>query len=529
MAALLRNVPRLPGMKVRWQHLMFPDSCLASSTSAGIHLSYSSWEYELPWSSAMEEQGAKKLLQRVQESRKEYQQKVDLNDALMVLVKDYLTSNHKEAFALQSASQFWTRDDQEDASDSNKDIKTTAAKVQTADTTPAIAINDTLFELVNLNGFKPVDLPQETVPLAEGVVVRPQYHKEETYRSRVRQKKAPRMWARSEPKKGQSALPTSSSVMSSAQPRKDDLPELVEEDIKLYRIIENSLDDFLQAKYQAFRTSVAKVEAKIDDTVGAWVPSLRRQDDAEKKRKQAELEDEMNSEASECLLFLDRNEIIWVTNMDKPKLRLLALSDHHNYGLKVSSWLISISLVVFGAVPLAYRSYNFTYEYPGLSQTLAASVVVTIAYGIWSTQSMAVTRQSRVVSNAIAHRIYARNNAVLWALQWGAVERVTDALLMYYFHCQNDTRQRLRLRPSSSSKPLLAVTKGSGQKESEKLQLPSTSIDVIALARDIGLVQEEGTADSKDAMSGSGGRKRVAVPIENAIIAVQEYHKKMKR
>mmetsp|Transcript_38366 Transcript_38366/g.92803 ORF Transcript_38366/g.92803 Transcript_38366/m.92803 type:complete len:544 (-) Transcript_38366:355-1986(-) len=543
MATLLRCAARLQGAKGHCRPVLSPVSCLASTlTSSRTSVSgrsqhpYSSWDYELPWASADSEKKGQPLFQR---SRKEHQQKLDLQDTLMILVKDYLQTNHKEAFSIQSASQFWKK---ESSAKKGQDRKDSAqqGQLQTKDdeSTQTIAIHDALMELAKLNGFNPVNLPREPVPLAEGVVVRPQYHKEESYRDRVRQTvPSPLMWARSELKTGQSPLPSSSSVMSSAQPRQDDLPELVEKDIKLYRIIEKSVDDFLKDKYQAFQAKVRAFETKLQDTVNSVVPSLQRQDAASSKSKKAELEDSNNVDSPESLLFLDRNEIIWVTNMDHRGLRLLALADHHSYGLKLSSSLISISLVVFGAIPLAYRSYNFVYDYPGLSQTVAGTVLLTISYGIWSTQSMAVTRQSQVISNAVAHRIYARNNAVLWALQQGAVERVTDALLTHYFSCQNDTRQRLRLRPSSStSKPLLAVMSGGGQQQQESSDIPivpSTSIDVVALAKDIGLVQEEEATDEEgkdgeDATS-SGNGKPVAVPIESAIAAVQDYHKKIQR
>ena len=71
-------------------------------------------------------------------------------------------------------------------------------------------------------------------------------------------------------------------------------------------------------------------------------------------------------------------------------------------------------------------------SYPGLSQIIATSVVFTISYGIWSTRDIAVTRQSGVVANGISHRIYARNDAVLFALQEEAIDRVTDGVLALY-------------------------------------------------------------------------------------------------
>lgn len=514
--------------------------CNGSGTTKPQHhqlgRSFSSWDYpELPWTNAQTEKTTQQLFQRMEGFRREHQQNLELQEALMILVKQHLEQNYKEAFTIQTAGQFWKKADQNANSKSNNRNSRTGERQQMSDDdngdkNSTIRIHDALVELTKLNGFEPVALPKEPVTLAEGIVVRPQYHKNENSRKLNTPRKAPIMWARSEFKKGSKGapLPYSPSVMSSAQHRIDDLPQLVEEDIKLYRIIENNVEDVLNDLYGTFQANVKAIETKVQNTVNAMFPSLRRQEDAIKGRKEISVKDSINPDSHESLLFLDRNEIIWVTNIDHPGLRLLALANHHNYGHKVSSALISISLVVFGAIPLAYRSYNFAYDYPGLSQTVAASVLLTISYGIWSTQSKAVTRQSQVVSHAIAHRIYARNNAVLWALQQGAVERVTDGLLSYYFHCQNNTQQRLRLRPpsSSSAKPLLSIISGNVSSEHDGPILPSTSVDITALATEIGLVQEEKREDDKSNIKSS---KWTAVPLEDAISAAKNYSTKVVR
>ena len=104
-------------------------------------------------------------------------------------------------------------------------------------------------------------------------------------------------------------------------------------------------------------------------------------------------------------------------------------------------------------------------NYPGLSQAVATSVLVTVSYGIWSTRSIAVTSQSRVVANGISHRIYARNDAVLWALQEGAIQRITDGILAHYYNHKDD-------------------------QVSKERKVPITSINLLELSQDIGLIQK---------------------------------------
>jgi hypothetical protein len=87
---------------------------------------------------------------------------------------------------------------------------------------------------------------------------------------------------------------------------------------------------------------------------------------------------------------------------------------------------------MFGAMPVAYRSFNFALAYPGLSQVIKTSVVMTIIYGIWSTRSISRTRQSQVVANALSRRVYARDDAVILVLQDGAIRRVSESVLEVY-------------------------------------------------------------------------------------------------
>jgi hypothetical protein len=441
----------------------------------------STWDYpELPWSSAQNEETRKKQQMKIQTMRKNHQQQLELKDSLSRVVRKYLEVHHKDAFLLQSSSQFWKAP----SSATNTNDKN-AGKEQAK----TIEISDALRTLTELNGFEQVRLPNTSVPLAQGIVVEPYYHKNESYRSRVRQQgKSPILWAQR----------NLDSVMGIGKPqpqKADKLPELVEEDITLYRILENNVEEFLNAKYR-----------KLNQVVIQAFSFLSRSTDNDNNQESSTLpgenDDRNQGKSTESLLFIDRHEIYWVTNMENPDLRLLALADHNVYGHKAASTLISVSLVVFGAIPLAYRSYVFTLDYPGLSQMVAASVLVTISYGIWSTQSIAVTRQSQAVSNAIAHRIYARNDAVLWALQQGAVQRVTEGVLALYFHYQKQSQSG-----NNKTKSI----------DAEIANLPKIAAELLPLAKEIGLIQAK-----KD----TGEDTWVAISPEDAISRLAHEHAK---
>jgi len=118
-----------------------------------------------------------------------------------------------------------------------------------------------------------------------------------------------------------------------------------------------------------------------------------------------------------------------------PSTRIVALP-HYTLGPSSASTLVSISLVVFGAIPLAYRSLKFMYDYPAYANIIAASVLLSISYGIWSQRSSAWTNQSYVVSNAMWHRLQGRDEAVVLSLKESAIDRVCEAVLDEYYRYQ---------------------------------------------------------------------------------------------
>uniref|UniRef100_A0A7S0UHT6 Uncharacterized protein n=1 Tax=Pseudo-nitzschia delicatissima TaxID=44447 RepID=A0A7S0UHT6_9STRA len=114
-----------------------------------------------------------------------------------------------------------------------------------------------------------------------------------------------------------------------------------------------------------------------------------------------------------------------------PSTRILALPDYYVLRHSSASTLVSFSLVVFGALPLAYRSYIFSINYDWLvgSGLIATSVIATITYGIVSWRWRARTSQSKTVHEALGARVGARDEAALLLLKEGAVRSVVGAIL----------------------------------------------------------------------------------------------------
>eukprot|EP00536_Pseudo-nitzschia_multiseries_P011422 jgi/Psemu1/28849/gm1.28849_g len=114
-----------------------------------------------------------------------------------------------------------------------------------------------------------------------------------------------------------------------------------------------------------------------------------------------------------------------------PSTRILALPDYYVLRHSSASTLVSVSLVVFGALPMAYRSYVFTIDYDWLvdSSVIASSVVGTVLYYLYAARYKARTSQSNTVHRALYSRVYARDDAALMALKEGAFRTVSGAVL----------------------------------------------------------------------------------------------------
>ena len=114
-----------------------------------------------------------------------------------------------------------------------------------------------------------------------------------------------------------------------------------------------------------------------------------------------------------------------------PATRILALPDYYVLRHSSASTLVSVSLVVFGALPLAYRSYVFSIDYgwvPGAGPIAATSVLATILYYIVVGRWRARTSQNGALHEALGARVSARDEAALLLLREDAVRAVAGAV-----------------------------------------------------------------------------------------------------
>ena len=172
-----------------------------------------------------------------------------------------------------------------------------------------------------------------------------------------------------------------------------------------------------------------------------------------------------------------------------PSTRILALPDYYVLRHSSASTLVAVSLVVFGALPLAYRSYVFSIDYDWLvgSGTIAASVIATITYGILSARWRARTSQSKTLHEGLGARVGARDEAALLLLKDGAIRSVTKAVLEAAGEEGDSTNAN-----SNNSSSASGVAVG------------GALIDPREWAIDFGLMEEQGGEGTKPTTATSG-------------------------
>ncbi|KAL3925789.1 MAG: hypothetical protein SGILL_000170 [Bacillariaceae sp.] len=313
--------------------------------------------------------------------------------------------------------------------------------------------------LLALNGFDSVPLPksQDVLDLAEGVVIKPAPPKEIKSYALYAQPEA--LEQHEDDDRGRPKDP---------ERGKREYPVFIEADHTLYRVVENQAAVFLDHQYSTMRTffkvyidepskrvaerveSSALYNLLVDQPKPAQEPEPSKPTQATDKPEDDD-DDEIDDaddlirhltpstslqpgeehESLEGLLVMsyEKDELTIYERM-QTSTRIAALPNTMSHNS--ASTLVHVSLVVFGALPLAYRSYIFALNY-GYAQSIAASVGLTIAYGIWSHRVSAKTNQSRVVNNALLKRVLARDDAVVSVLQEGAVTKLTRAILQEYY------------------------------------------------------------------------------------------------
>lgn len=516
-------------MKKGSRHLLAQSRFNHHGSSASRALgAFSTWQYpENPWRQETPEERRK-----AQERVKRKRQLALVNQSVQTAVRYYLEGRFPNEFSMKSNSQYFWQD-------SKKGGNSLTGRAQT---------------LLSLNGFRRVHLPKpfDSLELAEGVVALPNFY------SRLRRADSPEKQFQlyAQPQDPQ------------PKRRQEQLPPIVQEDIRLYRLLENRAADFINARngailrlYQRLieeplmylsrrirevymQTALPElIQKKLPEliqkklrrtsSVSPRVPSKGRasysssatQDltkdsysgvDVQALPVSFDKEDEY-AEPLENLLVLQSGtqSILWSDMTESTRLVALPHSLRH----KSASTLISCSLVLFGAIPLAYRSYNYAvlYEgvYPGLSEALAASVIGTITYGILSQRYNARRSQSYTVANAMLHRVHARDDTVLLALQEGAVRRLSRAIQAEYFHYlgldefvedeEDEEDDELLLRQSAqlarnSSVPLV----------------PSEFVDPLDLAIQFGLLVKEEVQEKKEEGGESPPKSYQAVALGEA-------------
>lgn len=451
---------------------------------------FSSWQYpEIPWRRISDEDIEKaKQLVVVQKHRD------DLTKSVQTAVRAYLHSAYPKAFSLTSSRSIW------------KNFRTKE-------------LNEKGHTLLQLNGFQNVALPKQMdmLMLAEGVVAFPNF-----YSRMTRANEQAKFLLFAQPVVKDSSKATDMDRV---------YPTIIQEDIQIYRILENQAERIINVIYnmaQAFvkniihrpfeliskrvqvvtqlvREKLIKISGN-DPVISAAVsaatshPSIRL----------PSMVDQPSTEPLENLLVIGeaRDELTLFADMS-PSVRLVALP--YVLGHKSASTLVSVSLVAFGAIPLAYRSLNYAFLYPGLSEALAISVIGTITYGLYSQRYNARISQSHVVANALMHRVQARNDAVVLVLQEGAVRQVSQAVLSEYFN-----RLLKDMKKKNDAKEELLT-----QLPTPKVSMVSTDlVDPLDLAVTLRLLEPVGGTDKRP-QGPDQQSKFKAVSLEDATARVE--------
>ena len=173
------------------------------------------------------------------------------------------------------------------------------------------------------------------------------------------------------------------------------------------------------------------------------------------------------------------------------KARRSDIFSPYRLGHQRAGAIIYASLVVFGAVPLTYRSLQYALDYPALTNVVAVSVVGIVSYGLWASRASAQTRQSAAVMGALNSRILGRDEAVLIHLREAAVAAITDTVMAEYLAWLEQNKEAGKETFDFISIPFyptdIAVELGilHKTKETKDLGEGRHSVDLVALQNDI--------------------------------------------
>mmetsp|Transcript_32154 Transcript_32154/g.58930 ORF Transcript_32154/g.58930 Transcript_32154/m.58930 type:complete len:532 (-) Transcript_32154:904-2499(-) len=362
----------------------------------------------------------------------------------------------------------------------------------------------TLNALANINGYKPVHIEdkhqQGRVQLSEGVIA--DAHKKVNEEITI--------YARPSRRRRTSRNDES----APAAVTEKDHPPFLEEDFTLYRIMEQSVEEWLHRMENGvkewYRAKVDTAKRAVDRAYTPMSNLIARNsrltttgdddDDANNVKKDIDPQpkhvDENNdvTTTTSCLttVAVDNEDILVLSKKDNrsllledvpPQYRLLVLpesSSFQPYNLRHgrSGTVIYTGLVLFGAVPLTYRSLKYAMdyaEYPAVANTMIASVVLSVSYSLWASYFSARTRQLLAVSSAVSSRIVARDDGSKAILVEEACEGLADAVMYEYFSREGIGRE-------DETKKLVGMPLCDG-------------LDPVAIALDLGLLRGKDAAD----------------------------------
>jgi hypothetical protein len=296
---------------------------------------------------------------------------------------------------------------------------------------------------------------------------------------------------------------------------------MVDEDIKVYRILENNTQALLQTWQDWWRDwvhqRVGKPLSRVQTQLARGAALLSSSSSSSFSKTSSSSLSFAPSLPDDTLTGTDNDRGISPTDDDESPeeqphmvlrihhptahLQLISHIEPRHFTLllpydlrhKTASTLIQVSLVVFGAVPLAYRSVNFMWAYPALANTVAASVVATIAYGLWSSRSVARTNQALQIHKALLARVVAQDEAVLICLREAVVTSLTHHVLARYDH-REDSSSSLSSRPED----LGVNAENPNEKSADEVDPEDMATLASQLARQVGLLSETGVAYALD-------------------------------
>ncbi|KAL7546497.1 hypothetical protein ACHAWF_011315 [Thalassiosira exigua] len=261
-------------------------------------------------------------------------------------------------------------------------------------------------------------------------------------------------------------------------------PPFVAEDYALFSLMEqrieekfNRVEDRVMDWYWGKRDYLKKKVKTVQDTLATLpVKKLVRRSGSETQSN----DDISCNYSRDSILFEDvlvvtkEGRVVSICDVpsDCKLLALPRLTSFEPFRLRKSrsGTVLYNGIVLFGAMPLTYRSLMYAIDYPALAKALVASVFGSIAYSVWSQREAARTRQSLIVAAATLSRYSARDEAAVNILIDGASQDIIDAVIKYYHSMLNGTDD-----------------------DAKRFMSQSTLIDTRELALELGLLSRRGS------------------------------------